>query len=103
MSVQLLRWHFGAIADASFSRDGRWIVTAGPATAQLWQPGVQDPLLRFGLAGADRPLTSAVFAPSTRTVLTASLDGTVRTYRCRLCGGLEELLPLAAARLARTS
>jgi WD40 repeat protein len=98
--VQLLRWHFGAVSDASFSPGGRWIVTAGPATAQLWQPGVEEPLLPFGLAGHVRPLTSAVFAPNGRTVLTGSLDGTVRTYRCRLCGGLDELLRLAQSRLS---
>ncbi len=101
--VQILRWHFGAVSDASFSPDGRWIVTAGPATAQLWQPGVQKPLLPFGLSGPRRPLTSAVFDPTSRTVLTASLDGTVRTYRCLLCGGLDELLSLAEARLAQTA
>jgi WD40 repeat protein len=54
----------------------------------------------LGLAGHVRPLTSAVFTPDSRTVLTGSLDGTVRTYRCRLCGGLGELRRLAQARLS---
>jgi WD40 repeat protein len=98
--VQLLRWHNGTVSDASFSPDGRWIVTAGPATAQLWQPGVENPLLPFGLAGHVRPLTSAVFDSSSRAVVTGSLDGTVRSYRCRLCGGLDELLRLAQTRLS---
>jgi WD40 repeat protein len=101
--VQKLRWHFGRVGDASFSPDGRWIVTAGPGTAQLWQPAIQAPLLPFGLGGHLRPLTSAVFGPDSRTVLTASQDGTVRTYRCEICGGIDELLPLADRRLAATT
>ena len=101
--LQLLRWHFGAVSDASFSPDGRWIVTAGPATAQLWQPGVESPLLPFGLAGHVKPLTSAGFDPTGRVVLTASRDGTVRTYRCTLCGSLDDLLAVATRRLASTS
>jgi WD40 repeat protein len=101
--LQKLRWHFGRVSDASFSPDGRWIVTAGPSTAQLWQPGFQDPLLPFGLGGHVKPLTSAVFDPSSRVVLSASQDGTVRTYRCAICGGIDELLPLARARLAQTT
>jgi WD40 repeat protein len=98
--IRSLVWHFGAVEDASFSPDGRWIVTAGPATAQIWPAGSKTPLLPFGLGGHTRPLTSAVFDPSSRVVLTAGLDGTVRTYGCRLCGGIDELLPLAEARLA---
>ena len=89
-----MRWHFGAVSDASFSPDGNWIVTAGPATAQIWRTGSQTPLLRFGLGGHTRPLTSAVFDPGSRVVLTAGLDGTVRTYRCSVCGGIGELLPI---------
>lgn len=99
--VQKLRWAFGRVSDANFSPDGRWIVTANPGTAQLWQPGIQAPLLPFGLGGHVRPLTSAVFDPSGRVVLTASEDGTVRTYPCEICGGIDELLPVAEARLAR--
>ncbi len=33
-------------------------------------------------------------------ILTSSRDGTVRTYRCVLCGGTPELLAAANARLA---
>jgi WD40 repeat protein len=98
-----MRWHFGAVSDASFSPDGKWIVTAGPATAQIWRTGSQTPLLRFGLGGHTRPLTSAVFDPTSRVVLTAGLDGTVRTYRCRVCGGIDELVPIAQALLAQTA
>src|SRR5262249_4422411 len=98
-----MRWHFGEVSDASFSPDGNWIVTAGPATAQIWRTGSQTPLFRFGLGGHTRPLTSAVFDPGSRVVLTAGRDGTVRTYRCSVCGGIGELVPLAKARLAETA
>lgn len=101
--VQVLRFAFGRVADANFSPDGRWIVTANPASAQLWQPGVADPLFPFGLGGHAKPLTSAVFGPDSRTVLTAGEDGTVRRYRCDICGGIDELLPLAERRLRADS
>lgn len=48
-------------------------------------------------------LRSVAFTPDGRHVLTASLDGTVRTYSCELCGGLDELVTLAQQRLARTT
>jgi WD40 repeat protein len=95
-----MRWHFGAVRDASFSPDGRWIVTAGPVTAQIWRTGSAAPLFPFGLGGHVGPLTSAVFDPGSRVILTASLDGTVRTYRCLLCGGVDDILALAQSRLA---
>ena len=91
--VQVLRWHFGAVADASFSPDGRWILTAGPATVGLWQPGVRDPILPYGFGGHKPLLTSAVFDPTGRFVLTASSDGTVRTAECTVCVDLHTLLP----------
>ena len=34
--------------------------------------------------------------------MTGGVDGTVRTYLCRICGGLEELSELARSRLAET-
>ena len=100
--VQVLRWHFGAVADASFSPDGRWILTAGPATVGLWQPGVRDPILPYGFGGHKPLLTSAVFDPTGRFVLTASSDGTVRTAECTVCVDLPTLLARADAQLAST-
>ncbi len=100
--VQLLRWHFGTVRDGELSPDGRWIVTVGPQSAQLWQPGVQNPFFQFGIGGPTKPLTTAMFDPTSRIVLAASEDGTVRTYRCTLCGGPDDLLRLARAHLAAT-
>jgi len=100
--AQVLRAHFGEVSDASFSPDGRWILTAGPGTALLWQPGVQAPILPYGFGGHTAPLTSAVFDPAGRTVLTASRDGTVRTAQCEVCRGLDDLLEMTRAQLAGT-
>lgn len=98
--MQVLRWHFGEVADASFSPDGRWILTAGPATVGLWQPGVREPILPYGFGGHKPPLTSAVFDPSSRFVLTASADGTVRRAECVVCRDLDGMLALARVQLA---
>ena len=49
--------------DATFSPDGRWILTAGPAAAHLWQPGVRDPILPYGFGGHKPVFSSAVFDP----------------------------------------
>jgi WD40 repeat protein len=97
--MQVLRWHFGNVADASFSPDGRWILTAGPSTVGLWQPGVREPILPYGFGGHKGLLTSAVFDPSSRFVLTASADGTVRRAECVVCRDLSEMLRLAKAQL----
>ena len=96
----VLSGHFGTVSAASFSPDGRWVVTAGPSSAGLWN--VRSRSLLFYLRGDSDLLTSASFSPDGRTILTSSRDGTVRTYRCDLCGGLDELLALARRELART-
>ena len=42
-----------------FSPDGRWIVTAGPRSAQLWQPGVPIRRAAVPFAGDRRPVGDA--------------------------------------------
>ena len=103
-SVQPLSWHFATVNDAEFSPDGRWIVTAGRSSAADLVESRCEPA---ALPVRDRrpgpkTLTTAVFDPTSRTVLAASKDGTVRTYHCALCGGLDDLLEIARARLALT-
>jgi WD40 repeat protein len=93
----LLRGHFGPVFGAAFSPDGRLVVTAGPTTAGLWQ--AKDGKLISYLRGHDEPLTSASFSPDGRRILTSSRDGTVRTYMCEVCGGLESLAAVAELRL----
>jgi WD40 repeat protein len=105
-AIHVLRGHFSAVQDASFSADGRWIVTAGPRTAGLWDArtgqffaptGLADPFLRGPLRG---PITTAVFTADGLRLVTASGDGTVRTFLCDACGRIQSLIRLAKARLA---
>jgi WD40 repeat protein len=98
MPSELLRGHFGPVFGASFSPDSRWVVSAGPSTAGLWQ--VSDGRLLLYLRHHTEPLTSASFSPDGRRILTSSRDGTVQSYRCELCGGIDDLLVLANTRLA---
>jgi WD40 repeat protein len=102
--LKILRGHFNPVQAASFSPNGRWIVTAGPFTAGIWSTatgrlypptGSSDPYLR----GPTLPLTSAEFSRGGRRILVASQDGTVRTYVCQICGGLNDLRRLAHALL----
>src|SRR5205823_3763510 len=97
---QVFRGQFGSIAAASFSPDGRWVVTAGPIAAVLW-PAETGRLL-FYLRGHTKMLTSVSFSPDGRRILSSSLDGTVRVYLCEVCGGLEGLERLARVRLERS-
>ena len=93
-----IRWHFGPLGGAAFSPDGRWILTAGPSTAGVGPVSTGRRLLL--LRGHTRPLIGAAFGgPDGRTIVTASKDGTIRAYRCNICGGINELLRLAQHRL----
>ena len=91
--------HASRVSDADFSADGRWVAIAGPGYA-----GVVD--ARTGeriqlLDGRDRVLTSVAFSPTGWRIVTGGRSGAVRTYDCELCGGIDELIPLARRRLAQ--
>ncbi len=98
--LHVLRGHFAIVSDARFSPDGRWVATAGPVTAGLWN--ALSGRLVYLLQGHEGKLLSVAFAPDGRSIATGGEDGTVRLYRCAICGGVDELLDLADARLART-
>ena len=99
-TLAVLDWHFGPLGGASFSPDGRWIVTAGPSSAGVGLVSSRKRVLSLS-AGRTRPLVAAAFGGHDgRTIITASKDGTIRTYRCDLCGGIDELVALAKRRLA---
>jgi WD40 repeat protein len=96
----VLRGHFAVVSDAVFSPNGRWIVTAGPGTAGLWDvPSRQRMLFLRGHTGR---LLAATFDAAGRRITTVGVDGTVRTYTCSVCGGVEELVQLAERRLRAT-
>ena len=99
--VHLLRGHFGNVDAIAFSPDRKWIATAGPISAGLWP--MSTGRLLFYLRGDTKLLTSVSFSPDGRTILSSSLDGTVRTYTCKLCRDLAGLVQIAELRLARAS
>ena len=88
------------MVDAQFSPDGRWVVTAGPITAGLWN--VRTGELVMYLRGPTTHPTAVAFTPDSRTVVAAEANGVVRRYECAVCGTVNELLALADRRLERT-
>ena len=98
--LQTLRGQGGAVNDANFSPDGRWVVTAGPIAAVLWRSDTGA--LQTYLRGHTGELTDARFIDA-RRIVTASRDGTVRSWVCDICGTVDELVILAKARLALTN
>lgn len=96
-SLVTLSGHFGAVADASLSPDGRFAVTAGPGSAGIWDARTGE-LLNY-LRGHKGTLVSAVWTPDSRTVITAGADATVRSWRCAYCGHVDELVEVARSKL----
>jgi WD40 repeat protein len=92
--------HSGSVSDARFSPDGRWVVTAGPVVAGLWnaRTGEFVALLR----GPKTRVTAAAFSADSRTITTAERGGAVKRFRCDWCGTADELLVLADARMRAT-
>jgi WD40 repeat protein len=93
LSVRL----YARAKDAWFSPDGRWLVTAGPRAAGIWDTATGDNLLfPRGPAGA---LTAAWFGRDGQTVYATSQDGTLRSYVCSVCGTKTTLQRLAKRQL----
>ncbi|HEX6911487.1 MAG TPA: hypothetical protein VF142_13880, partial [Longimicrobium sp.] len=67
------------VRDATFSRDGRWIVAAMSANARVWRADSSTvPVL---LRGHTAPVVSAAFSPNGQFVVTASSDRTARVWQ----------------------
>jgi conflict system STAND superfamily ATPase/WD40 domain-containing protein len=97
-SLQTLRGHGGTVFDASFSPNGRWVVTAGPATAGLWATRTGERI--WFLQGHESHLFAAAFRGPT-LIVTRAADG-VRSFNCDTCGDLASLRKIAAERLEAT-
>ena len=102
--VRLLVRHSGIVSDARFSSDGRWVISAGPGTAGLWEvrTGLFVLPLRGQVYGRAQVgiIRAAAFLRGSNRIVTAAADGTVRTYFCSVCAGVQGLEDLATARLA---
>ena len=94
----VLRRHSGTVFDASFSPNGRWVVTGGRTTAGLWDTAEREFI--YFLRGDGGPIRAAMFSSPTR-IVTRGDDG-VRVHECEICGGLHKLVALAEQRLATT-
>jgi WD40 repeat protein len=95
-------WTFGGsyaqLNSAAFSYDDRWVVTAGPAAAGIWDMETGRRLIAVN--GRDHPLTAVALSPHGWQIAAGGLGGSVRTYDCRLCGNIDDLVSLARERLA---
>jgi hypothetical protein len=47
------------------------------------------------------PVLNAVFGPGGKSIVTANVDGVVRTFACESCGSVDDLLTLARKRVTR--
>jgi WD40 repeat protein len=93
LSVRL----YARAKDAWLSPDGRWLVTAGPSAAAIWDTTTGNNLIfARGPTGA---LTAAWFGRDGRTIYATSQDGTLRSYQCEACGTATTLKRLAQQRI----
>jgi WD40 repeat protein len=103
--VAVLRGHSGVVNDVTFSADGRWIASAGPLSAGIWQVRKRgawpDTPLYFvdGDAARTPRLDHVAFSPKGWRLLTGWRLGNVRVFDCAVCGGLKELQAIAKPRL----
>jgi WD40 repeat protein len=89
---------YAQINSAAFSSDDRWVVTAGPAATGIWDMESGRRLLAVN--GRDHPLTAVALSPHGWRIAAGGNHGTVKTYDCRLCGNIDDLVSLARQRLA---
>jgi hypothetical protein len=69
-----------------------------PETSDRPAPGFRG---HDGIRASRYPLTDAGFDSAGLRIVTASLIGTARIYRCGVCGSLEDLLRTARAHVTR--
>jgi WD40 repeat protein len=98
--IVMARSASGPLRGVSLDTGGRWAAGAAPASVILWNARNGDAF--FYLRGLTGHPTSVSFAVGSPTILTSSLDGTVRVYACEICLDLTGLAHLARVRLAQT-
>ncbi len=106
-AIAALRIHSGAVTDVAFSADGRWVATAGPLSAGIWETkkrGVWPDRPIYLLRGSAAPpsaraLDTLAFSPRGWRLVTGWRNGDVRTFNCKLCGGMKDLTAIGRSRL----
>ncbi|HEX8709097.1 MAG TPA: TIR domain-containing protein [Pyrinomonadaceae bacterium] len=99
-SLAELRAHTSGINDASFSRDGKYFVTAGDdSTARVWEVGTGH--IVGQLRGHPAGVMRAAFSPDGRFIITGGAFGAANVYACEACRPVEELIAIARTRLAK--
>jgi WD40 repeat protein len=96
-TLHRLSFHVATVSQAVFSPDGRWVVTAGPTTAGLWQ--VSRGQLVYSLGGTNGQLLTAAFAPDSRRFVVGTATGNVAGFDCTICARAPALLDQANAAL----
>ena len=75
-----LSGHQGAVRSVEFSRDGKWLVSAGEdRTARIWSMDASQPSRILG-GGHSAALSSATFSPDGTLIATSSADRTIRVW-----------------------
>ena len=99
-AARLPRAQFAVVSSVAFSPDGRWLLSPSATTVGLWEV----PSGEFAGYLRGDPTTRRVVGAAFdgRDIVAASVDGAVRSYRCDICGGVDQLLRLADERLAAT-
>jgi WD40 repeat protein len=100
--IALLRIHSGPVSDVTFSSDGRWLATAGPVAVGIWETrktGAWPARPLYLVHGPTKPINDVAFSERGWRILMGSRDGSVRTFDCTACTGIDGLTKLARARL----
>ncbi len=93
--------HPDAVSDATFSPDGRWIVSVAiDGSATLWEASSGKRLTDLG--SYDGARSTAAFAPDGVRLATGTASGQVLVYSCDVCGPAADLVRIARSRVTRT-
>ena len=93
----LLRGHQGRVRSVAVSPDGRLVATtAADDTIRVWRStGDSEPLV---FRGHGLSAENINFTPAGRLITTYD-DGTIRVWRCEVCGPIKDVLRLADQRI----